>query len=82
MRIETACRMSCLLKRKGDSQTSLKEHLFLSFIICIGRVLCKVTPAMPAWGFSPDPLPLCKITPVILHGVGLKSLRSSYTGLV
>ena len=33
---------------------SLKEHLFVSSIILIGRVLCKVTPAMPTWGLSPD----------------------------
>ena len=51
---ETACRMSCLLKRKGESHTSLKEHPFVSSMILIGRVLCKVTPAMPPWGLSPD----------------------------
>ena len=28
MRTETACRMSCLLKRQGDFHTSLKEHPF------------------------------------------------------
>ena len=27
---ETACRMSCLLKRNRDSLTSLNEHLFVS----------------------------------------------------
>ena len=55
MRTETACRMRCLLKRTGGSPTSLKEHLFVSYIILMGRVLCKVTPAMPTWGLSPDP---------------------------
>jgi len=33
---------------------SLKEHLFVFSIILIGRVLCKVTPAIPAWGLSPE----------------------------
>ena len=28
--------------------------LFVSSIILIGRVLCKVTPAMPTWGLSPE----------------------------
>ena len=32
MRTETACRMSCLLKRKGDTHTSLKEHPFVCSI--------------------------------------------------
>jgi hypothetical protein len=54
MRTETACQMRCLLKRKWDSHTSLKEHPFVSSIIRMGRVLCKVTPAMPTWGLSPN----------------------------
>ena len=32
--------------------------LCVSSIILIGRVLCKVTPAMPTWGLSPDTLTL------------------------
>ena len=52
MRTKTACRMSCLLKRKGASHTSLKEHTFVSSII--RRDLCNVTPAMPTWGLSLD----------------------------
>ena len=36
---------------------SLKEHLFVSSIILTGRGLCKVTPAMPTWVLSPEPLP-------------------------
>jgi len=54
MRTETACRTSYLLKRKGSSHTSLKEHPFVSYMMHRGRVLCKVTPAMPTWGLSPD----------------------------
>ena len=54
MRTETACRMSCLLKRKRDSLASLKEHPFVLSMIFTGRVLCKVTPAMPTWGLSPE----------------------------
>ena len=54
MRTETACQMRCFLKRKWDSHSSLKEHPFVSCIILTGRVLCKVTPAMPTWGLSPD----------------------------
>ena len=51
---ETACRMSCLLKRKGESLASLREHLSVFSIILAERVLCKVTPAMPTWGSSPE----------------------------
>ena len=33
-----------------------RGHPFVSSIILTGRVLCKVTPAMPTWGLSPDHL--------------------------
>ena len=55
MRAETACRINCSLKRKGESHTSPKEHPFVSSIILTGRVLCKVTPAMSAWVLSSKP---------------------------
>ena len=54
MRTDAACWMGCLLKRKANSHTSLQEHPFVSFMIFIGRVLCKVNPAMPTWGLSRD----------------------------
>jgi len=42
-----------------------KEHLFVSSIIHIGRGVCKVTPAMPTWGLSPErgAQHLCELTP-------------------
>ena len=40
------------------SYTSLREHPFVSYIIRIGRALCKVTPAVSAWGLSPHNSPL------------------------
>ena len=34
------------------------EHPFVSYIIRIGRALCKITPALSAWGLSPHDSPL------------------------
>ena len=41
--------VSCLLERKRDSLTGLKEHLFESSRTFTRRVLCKFIPAMPTW---------------------------------
>ena len=79
MQTETECQMRCLLK--WDSHTSLPEHLLVSSIILVGRVLCKVTPAMPTWESSPDTpsfsvsptfcfsffLPLPPLSPCLFH---------------
>ena len=37
-----------------QGHTSLKEHPCVPCIILVGRLLCKVTPAVPTWGLSPE----------------------------